>query len=109
MAPDSAFASGNGPRTSSCGARRRDSNSKPPRRHEYGNKRASLILMCTRCVPAVDFVIMEWVQKRLPATKSGICSVVPPTGFEPALPPPEGETGRGWLMLVGVAKGLSAP
>ena len=46
--------------------------------------------MCTRCVPVVDFAIMEWDQKRLQPPKYGTCSVVPPTGFEPALPPPEG-------------------
>src|SRR6476620_7454640 len=40
--------------------------------------------------PAVDFVIMEWVQNAYRPQKYGICSVVPPTGFEPALPPPEG-------------------
>jgi hypothetical protein len=38
------------------------------------------------------------------ATAPGI-TWAPPAGFEPALPPPEGETGR-WLMLVGAAKCL---
>jgi hypothetical protein len=39
------------------------------------------------------------------ATAPGI-TWAPPAGFEPALPPPEGETGRCWLMLVGAAKCL---
>jgi hypothetical protein len=56
--------------------------------HDRDN-RASLILMCTRCVPAAEFAIMEQVQKQLQATRYGTCSVAPPAGFEPALPPPE--------------------
>jgi hypothetical protein len=43
------------------------------------------------------------------STVSRDITSVPPAGFEPALPPPEGETGRGWLILVGVAKCSSAP
>src|SRR6476620_11266625 len=35
-----------------------------------------------------------------PETPTGhkICSVVPPTGFEPALPPPEGESALRWPL-----------
>jgi hypothetical protein len=42
------------------------------------NKRAVLVLMCTRGVPGLDLVIMERVKKRIQAVEYEACGTMSP-------------------------------
>ena len=50
----------------------------PPVEPDVRNKRAVLVLMCTRGVPGLDLVIMELVKKRIQAVEYEACGTMSP-------------------------------
>jgi len=71
-----------------------------PVERQLPNKRAILVVMCTRCVPGPKLWIFPG--------QAAWCPYSAPTEFEPALPRPEGGTCVRWLVVMTVGAIVSS-